>query len=370
MIDTRLILLEGMAGTGKTTNSYFLQIQLERSGKKVKWIHEVARAHPTSFFDEAVLTYEEYKAFLIKYPETANILNRIGVFRKNAVGIDLLEIEWNYKNIIGEQAYQELKEFDAWNYPLDRYKEIALAKWAYFVETALNNKDEIYIIDSSIFQFQIFAFLFKNMPYDELEKFVKKLVGIVQPLNPCLIYFYRENTEETIAFLEKDRGIEFFEWIADRDKLQPYYRDKPKGAEGFKQFSRDYAKFAEKLFDMADCKKVAFEISNGDWKRYESEMLSFLGILGIESIPNPKFLPPNGVYRNEKLNLKMVVDGLTMIDPNGNIRELIPKSDVEFYVEHLPTILRFEQEKIIITGVQIPERWTTAGMIYKKLVEN
>ena len=367
MIDTRLIMLEGMAGTGKTTNSYFLQIQLERNKNKVKWIHEVARPHLTSFFDEAVFTYEEYNAFLKKYPETSDILNKIAIFRKSTVGIDLLEIEWNYLNIIGEQVYQELKAFDAWNYPLDRYKEIAFEKWAYFVETALNNKNEIYIIDSSIFQFQIFAFLFKNRPYEELEKFVRSLFDIIKPLNPCLIYFYRENTEETIAFLEQDRGIEFFDWIWERDKLQPYYQDKPKGAERFKQFSRDYAKFAKKLFDMADCEKLSIEISRGDWKKYESEMLSFLG---IEYIISLEFFPPNGIYKNERLNFEIVVDGLTIKDPNGDIRELIAKSEFEFYVERLPTVLRFEPGQIIITGVQIPERWTTAGTIYKKIVNS
>ena len=156
MIDTKLIMLEGMAGTGKTTNSYFLQIQLERNKNKLKWIHEVARPHLTSFFDEAVLTYEEYSDFLKKYPKTVDILNKIAVFRKSTIGIDLLD----------------------------------------------------------------------------------------------------------------------------------------------------------------------------------------------------------------------VVDGLTIKDPNGDMRELIPKSETEFYVGRLPTILRFDAGQIMITGVQIPERWTTAGTIYKKLVES
>ena len=367
MIDTRLIMLEGMAGTGKTTNSYFLQIQLERNGKQVKWIHEVSRSHPTSIFDEAVFTYEEYDAFLKKYPETANILNKIAVFRKSTVWIDLFEAEWNYKNIIGDSALQELQKFDAWDFPLDRYKEIALDKWAHFVDMALNNKDEIYIIDSSIFQFQIFAFLFKNMPYEDLENFVRKLIDIIKPLNPRLIYFYRENTEETIAFLEKDRGIEFFEWLWNRDKNQPYYQDKLEGVEGVRQFQRDYAIFAEKLFDMADCKKLSIEISKQDWKCYENKMLSFLG---IEYIASPKFLPLNGIYINEEFNYKIIINGLNMTDPNGDNRVLTPKSASEFYIERLPIILRFEEsDQIVVSGIQICGPWTTIeGMRYKKQI--
>lgn len=49
MIDSQLIMLEGMPSTGKTTNSRFIQIQLERSSMKTEWIHEVAMPHPVLF---------------------------------------------------------------------------------------------------------------------------------------------------------------------------------------------------------------------------------------------------------------------------------------------------------------------------------
>ena len=86
MIDSQLIMLEGMPSTGKTTNSRFIQIQLERSSMKTEWIHEVAMPHPVLFFDEAGMTYEEYDKFIKTYPQTADILNSIAVFRKSTVG--------------------------------------------------------------------------------------------------------------------------------------------------------------------------------------------------------------------------------------------------------------------------------------------
>jgi len=366
MTDTRLIMLEGLPGTGKTTNSDFLRMQIERGGKQVKWIHEVSRPHPTSFFDEAVFTYGEYESFLKTYPKSAPILNNIAMFRKSTVGIDLLEVEWNHLNSIGEHIFQALREYDAWKFPLDKYKEIALEKWAHFVEKALNNKNDVYILDSAIFQFQIFGFLFKNEPYTCLENFVHKLFDIIEPLNPCLIYFYRENTEVTIDYLEKNRGTEYLEWIYERDKAQPYYQNHPKGAEGFKQFLRDYADFAKLLFDSLACKKILLEISKGEWPCYESKMLSFLG---IENRSGRKFFPQNqnGVYRNEELNLEIIVDGLTITEPEGSNRKLTPKSENEFYVECLPIILRFEKSgHIVLTGQQILARWTTTGTVYKR----
>lgn len=364
MIDSQLIMLEGMPSTGKTTNSRFIQIQLERSSMKTEWIHEVAMPHPVLFFDEAGMTYEEYDKFIKTYPQTADILNSIAVFRKSTVGIHLPELQWNCGDKIDSKVYQALLEYDVWNFPIDVYKKFALEKWEYFTRKALENRDKVYIIDSAVFQFQIFTFLFKNRPYQELQSFIEQIGDIIRPLNPCLLYFYRENTEATIDYLVKDRGISYLEYVWNRDKDQPYYADKPPGAESFKQFLRDYADMANLLFASLQINKISFEISNGNWESLEDEMLSFLD---IHRLPGPKAFPQNGVYKNEEAGFVINVDGLTITDPTGKIRALFPKTDNEFYVDWLPTILRFEENRIIISGSQICERWTAMGMIYKKM---
>ena len=86
------------------------------------------------------------------------------------------------------------------------------------MEKVLKEKDVIYILDSSIFQFQIFTFLLKDIEYDRVREFIQKLVKIIEPLNPKLIYLYRENVEESILALEKMRGVQCMKNIWERDK--------------------------------------------------------------------------------------------------------------------------------------------------------
>ncbi len=361
MENTKLIMLEGLPGTGKSTNSDFLRMQLQLNGKLTKWIHEVEKPHPVLFFNEASLTYDEYKSFLDIHPHCEQILNQITVFRKNTIGIDLVELEWNYMKSIGDQAFQYLQKFDVWNFPLDKQVEISLEKWAYFTEKALEQGD-IYILDSSIFQFQIFTFLLKNAPYSELQNFIQKLISIVKPLNPSLIYLCRDNVNDTISFLEELRGIHFMERIWERDKDEPYYSDKQKGAEGHKQFLKEYSDVAKRLFDMADCRKISIDITNQNWEVYEGQMLSFLG---IERQPYPNVFPPNGIYKNETLGAELEIRGLILIDPSGVKRTLTPKSDCEFYIERLSTVLRFHgSDKVEMSGGQIPDRWTASGTLF------
>jgi len=338
-------------------------MQLERNGKKAKWIHEVAHPHPTSFFSEACLHHNDYKNFLRLYPEASHILNSIAVFRKNTIGIDLLEIEWNHVDNISETAFNAIKQYDIWDFSLDKYEEAAIEKWECFSKTAKQDSDFVYILDSSIFQAQIFTFLWDNAPFKRLETFVNKLCKIVKHMNPSFIYLYRDNVETTIEYLEKERGTHGLENIWQRDKARPYYQDKPKGADGFKHFLRDYANSAKLLFDSLTCNKISIEISKKDWANYENKMLSFLG---VENISSSEFTPPNGVYINDELNSVITVDGLLMIDPDGNNRKLTPKTDCEFYVEGLPIVLQFMNQSIIILGVSICERWTKKGMVYNK----
>ena len=58
----------------------------------------------------------------------------------------------------------------------------------YFTRKALENRDKVYIIDSAVFQFQIFTFLFKNRPYQELQSFIEQIGDIIRPLNPLLFF--------------------------------------------------------------------------------------------------------------------------------------------------------------------------------------
>ena len=201
-------------------------------------------------------------------------------------------------------------------------------------------------------------------PYGELKSFIGQIADIIRPLNPRLIYLYRENAEATINYLENDRGTSYLDYLWNRDKAQPYYTGKPPGAESFKRFLRDYAVMAEKLFKSFPANKLALEISYGNWACREDQMLSFLA---VNRMPSPEAFPKDGVYTNEALGFVIRVDGLSFTDPTGQTRELYPKSQNEFYVDWLPTVLRFEDGKIIISGSQVCTRWTETGMIYTKI---
>ena len=180
----RLILLEGLPGTGKTTNAYKLFEQLVRNNRDVRWLHEVSHPHPVLFFSESCLTKEEYRLFTEKYPEAAEMLGSIAEVRAATVGIDYLTAARRMPGQENTAWYQELLQYDAMKFPLDRYEPAALEKWEAFVNAALQ-RDTIYISDSSIFQYQIFTYLLNGAEYPSLDSFVHSIINLLKPLQPA-----------------------------------------------------------------------------------------------------------------------------------------------------------------------------------------
>jgi hypothetical protein len=358
----RLILLEGLPGTGKSTNSFKLYEQLLRNGKKVRWIHEVSQPHPVLFFTESCMTKEEYKDFKKKYPENAELFDEVAEVRKTTVGIDQEAISRKRRDAQKQVWYQELLQYDAFPTLLDRYELQALEKWEAFVRNAVEDEDTIFILDSSLFQYQIFTYLLKAVPYERLEVFVQKIVECIKPLNPLLIYLYREHTENSIAYLKEQRGEQDLVSTWERDKWEPYYQSKQKDVTAFYDFLKDYATLAEDLFETLKIDKRKIEISENNWKAYEDEMLDLLKIHRIEI---PVYKAMEGTFVNMEHGFSFTIQDNVMKDPEGVQRQLSPKSQDEFFVEGIPTILQFFGENSIrLLGQQIIPQWTEKGNIY------
>lgn len=363
-LQSKLILMEGLPSTGKSTNSQTLRTQLERNGIPARWIHEVARPHPTLFFNEACLTEKDYVRFLAKYPDTAELLGAISIKRKRTIGIDLLELEWNHLGAISEEALRELKTYDVWNFPLDQYIEVAIEKWECFVERA-RTKEDVFILDSAIFQFQIYTFLLKKASFEKLLEFVQRLYKMIEPLNPIMIYLQREEVEETINYLEEVRGVAFFEHIWERDHNLPYYVGRPQGAEGYREFLRDYDRTAKKLYAAFPYKKISIDITEQTWDRYTEKLLAELGLTDQKPFNDEE--TPTGTFFNQELGQYVEIKGGLFVTPQGHRKRLISRGQNEFYLQDLPMTIRVESDTVTIEGEQLIERWTTRGTVFLKV---
>lgn len=55
MLDTKLVLFEGIPGAGKSTTSRYMSLLLNRHGIKNTLIHELSSDHPINLFNHILL---------------------------------------------------------------------------------------------------------------------------------------------------------------------------------------------------------------------------------------------------------------------------------------------------------------------------
>ncbi len=93
-----------------------------------------------------------------------------------------------------------------------------------------------------------------------------------------------------------------------------------------------------------------------------------LGLLEIHRVEIPAYKAMEGTFVNAEHGFSFTIQDNVMKDPEGVQRHLSPKSQDEFFVEGIPTVLQFYGESSIrLLGQQIIPQWTEMGAVYTKI---
>lgn len=193
----RLIIVEGIPGSGKTTLAQRIAESLRAIRKDVN-LYVEGDLHPTDMAWCACLTQEEYQGVCRKYPEYE------GAFEKN-------KSQWKeyvilaYTKVTGlsEQLlrYFEQKEIYDGRRSKEIFCEIHKSRWQRFGEEATG----INIFECALLQNHINEFLlFRDGDEVSITAYIKELIHAVQRLDPIIIYL-SPNPKESIERAAKER---------------------------------------------------------------------------------------------------------------------------------------------------------------------
>jgi thymidylate kinase len=153
MRNTKLILVDGMPGSGKSTTGKIIQERLEQQSIPARFYHELEENHPLRIYDR------KFTSFTIAE-----------------------EAEW----------------FEA------KVKEL----FHRFVREQASAK-EIAIVESYIFQDTIGFAYNMGMEHSKIRSLMASIQGVLQELHPVLIYFFQEHVEQNWRWICNIRGPEF-----------------------------------------------------------------------------------------------------------------------------------------------------------------
>jgi len=221
----RLVIVEGIMGSGKSTTMRFIAKRLQDAGRNALPIHERADPHPVRATDELQHWFEPWR----------------------------------------DATPQSLAER-------------ALARWTAFVE-GTQTDTAIPVLDGQLFHGDLTHLLLMEAGASLALGYVQNLSKVIAPLNPLVIYLWQQDVEKAVRTVCEERGPEWINYQVNWKLAAPYCLRKGfVGLDGLISLYRDYRRLTDDLFQQLPLAKLAIENSGKDWPAYERRILHELGL--------------------------------------------------------------------------------------------
>ncbi|MBW5446525.1 hypothetical protein GE107_10690 [Cohnella sp. CFH 77786] len=278
----KLIMVEGIPGSGKSTTARFIQLQLERNGMETMLFHESAFEHPI-------------------------LLDRdIGNF-----------VDW---------------------------KDAYISNWHQFL-TLHANEDFVFVMESVLFQSPIIRLLHWDLTKEEIISFIEELYTLLQQIDCNLIYLYQNEPSIGIHRMITARGGEnWLKHTYERYKHEPYYLNRGQlGDRVHFEFLREYAEIASIAYSKYGQNTLAIDNTNWEWSLDYGKILEYLS---LTYIPDPVLSVQEmerfvGVYGNKEMGLQIQVELKNHELYVFGEHRLKPRSLDKFYLDNISMTFEF-----------------------------
>ncbi|MGO4392465.1 hypothetical protein AB4Z46_14055 [Variovorax sp. M-6] len=226
--ELRLVIVEGIMGSGKSTTMRFIAKSLQDANRPALPVHERTDPHPVRATDE----------------------------------------------------------FEHWFQPwLDttpaQLAARSAARWASLVEASLAD-GTIRIMDGQLFHGDLTNLFLMEADSATLSGHVRAVAKTIAPLKPLVVYFRQEDVEQALRTVCEERGADWVAYQVEWKLAAPYSTQRElMGLEGLIALYRDYRRLTDELFERLPLDKLAIENSKQDWPAYQGLILQALGLASV-----------------------------------------------------------------------------------------
>lgn len=284
----KLILVDGLAGTGKSTTAQHLWLDLVRGGRGAIWFHEHEIGHP-------IFEYGEVEELLQWRPE--------------------------------------------------RLEARVLAGWE---SCAAVDDAMVRIIEGSLFQIPVGVMLAMNVPAARIRAFIRRIDAIVAGHDASLVYLYRPDLRSAFRQIGDTRGEPWLEGMVAALGQSPYGRShRVRNLDGLIEYYRRQQALIDSVFRRLLTRRIAIDVSAARWDRYQRKMSTFLGIPRTPASPSTSsdLLRHAGTYRGTTTRqlCRILTDAQSLYVqfPRTGLLRMIRVADERFCLEGLAIDVRF-----------------------------
>ncbi|MEK4330533.1 hypothetical protein MKZ24_30895 [Paenibacillus sp. FSL R7-0297] len=274
---TKLILIEGLPGSGKSTTAQLVHEILTENNLRAQLFLEGNLDHPADYDGVAYLDEVEYDDLLSDYEEFRDLLSPYTWNQENSYFVEYRKLINEHCSSIPNEMLDTLVKHDVYELPLDRNRELITAKWKQFAERALNGAD-LYIFDCCFIQNPVTMGMIKHdAAKEDITNYVVELAAISEALNPLLIYVDQNDLEYSFGKAFEERPQEWSEGFVDYYTKQGFGKKQGyTGLEGTLQVLKARRDLEESILSSLNMAKRKVNNSSYDLDAYRQVLVKVL----------------------------------------------------------------------------------------------
>lgn len=265
-METKLILVEGIPGSGKTTFAKKIADYYTRRGETAKLYLE-GDSHPADLAWQACIPTGDLDAVLAPYETLREEILRHTRFSEGYAVIAYTQVKTDNFNF-----YQDMENYEVCDNrtSIDVYQSLHLKRWTAFGREACG-KNERTVFECAFLQNHLSELLFFRL-YDRprIQAYCKELIRTVEKLHPVLVYLSQPDVRETITRVAKQRVSEHGNWI---DAFIQYFETSPygkahriKGLDGAVRCLEERKSMEQEVMRVLPVRSIQLENPGYDWE--------------------------------------------------------------------------------------------------------
>ena len=200
---SKLILIEGIPGSGKTTTSKFVQQILMDKGIDAKSYQE-GDLHPADLSWQSLLPISEFYRLQELHPTYSDVMMKFSSIEGNIVITAYNRMGLNKKS----DLYMILSQNDIYtkSVEMSTFKEEHLRRWKRFSKESDDNS--IYIFECALLQNHITELMLKYEASNaEIFSYINDFFNVIESMSPIVIYLAPTSVEKAIKHVANERTI-------------------------------------------------------------------------------------------------------------------------------------------------------------------
>jgi hypothetical protein len=274
---TKLILIEGIPGSGKSTFARKIADWYRNHGTNVN-LYTEGQSHPADLAWNACVPMAEYGGILRRYEQLSGEIERRTVFEGDTAVVAYTLVKTDNRDF-----YKELEAFEVYNgrVPDERFFKLHYDRWRAFGQDAMG-KESLNIFECAFLQNHVEELLFwRNAGEDAVIEHHNRLIDSVKQLSPALIYLSQPDIRATIERVARERVFpEGGSWL---DLCVAYCENSPfgkqrrlKGFDGTIELFTIRKQLEMKILGQLSIPHIVAENVNFDWNGVWAEIEAYL----------------------------------------------------------------------------------------------